>query len=186
MRLRRAMRASAMAGTQAKVTDRGRFEHSSRVMHHGRHCATCTQFYESHGVVHPIRNSPGYDPSIEKESREERHARARQAHYATARQERGSSVVERPPWAAGLSERHLLTIARAHGQNAGTPLWWERAGLWKGSGELRAELREGGHKGDTRGQVGKRAPRGKPVEQTRSEARRIARASATGGGDLPF
>jgi hypothetical protein len=169
------------------MSDRGRFEHAVRVTHGGKSCARCTQFYTSGGVVHPIRDSPGYDPSVEDVQREAHHRRAREAHYATARQERGSSVVQRPPWAAGLSERHLITIARAHGQNAGGHLWWEKAGLYQGMGELRAELREGGHKGDTRGRVGARRTVRQVAEQSRAEARRIASASATGrGADLPF
>lgn len=181
------------------MSDRGRFEHASRIMHGGRHCATCTQFYESGGVVHPIRNSPGYDPSIERDTREERARHAQQERYRGIHRERGSSVVERPPWAAGLTERHLISIARAHGTNAGTPLWWEKAGLTgnvkadprlnqraeKASGELRYALE--GRTVDRRGTAsGARTIERRASVAERAEARRVAIASATGGSDLPF
>jgi hypothetical protein len=107
-------------------------------MHGGKHCARCTQFYYAGGEVHPIRDSPGYDPSIEKDTREERERHAQHERYRGIHRERGSSVVERPPWAAGLTERHLISIARAHGTNAGTPLWWEKAGL---TGSVKADPR---------------------------------------------
>lgn len=150
-------------------------------------------------MVHPIRGSPGYDPSIERDTRQERARRAQEERYRGIRRESGSAVVERPPWAAGLTERHLITIARAHGTNAGTPLWWEKAGLlgsvkadqrWnqraqKESGELRYALegRTLSRQGTAHGArtIEKRAPR-----QTRAEARRVALTSARGGSDLPF
>ena len=124
------------------MSERGRFEHASRVMHRGRHCAKCTQFFYAGGEVHPIRDSPGYDPSVEGISARERHHQARAEFYGHERRETSTSahVVERPPWAAGLSERHLITIAKAHGQNAGMPLWWEKANLVQGEGELRYAL----------------------------------------------
>lgn len=111
-------------------------------MHHGRSCAKCTQFYYAGGEVHPIRDSPGYSQEVADISARERHHRARAEFYAHEKRETSTSahVVERPPWAAGLSERHLITIARAHGQNAGQPLWWEKANLVQGEGELRYAL----------------------------------------------
>jgi hypothetical protein len=149
-------------------------------------------FYESGGVVHPIRNSPGYDPSIEKDTAHERARHAQEARYRGVERERGSQVVERPPWAAGLSERHLLTIAKAHGQSASSPRWWEKAGLYESekrkgqkTGELRDVLREGGSRRDTRLGAAHALER-REVKQTRQEARRIAAASALGGRDLPF
>ena len=166
------------------MSDRGRFEHAVRVTHGGKHCARCTQFYtDEHGEVHPIRGSPGYNPEVEDV---QRHARARQAQEARYRgvgREKHAQTVIRPPWAGGLSERHLATIARAHGQNAGAHLWWEKAGLYSGMAERDYALRESGSRVDTR-----RVERsvGRAVKQSRAEGRRIAVASATGGSDLPF
>lgn len=164
------------------MSDRARFEHAVRVTHGGRRCERCTQFYtDEHGEVHPIRGSPGYSEDVAEHGRQERHRRGREAHYATARQERHSDVVERPPWAAGLSERHLLTIAKAHGQSAGSPLWWEKAGLHSGSGELHRALSEGGRR-----ERRARAQAERPVQQSRAEMRRIAAQSAAAGADLPW
>jgi hypothetical protein len=166
------------------MTDRGRFEHAVRTTHGGRHCSTCTQFYESGGVVHPIRSSPGYDPSVEHVSRQERARHAQEARYRGVERERGAQVVQRPPWAAGLSERHLVTIARAHGQSAGAHLWWEKAGLYEGMAERNYALRESGSRVDTR--TAGRAIKRRVTRAERGAARRVAIASATGGGDLPF
>jgi hypothetical protein len=173
------------------LSTRGRFLNDSRRLHRGggKQCATCTQFYEVHGVVHPIRNSPGYDPEVEKQSAEHReHARQEQT-YGRERQERHVQVVDRPPWAAGISDSNLLAIARAHGQHASQERWWEKAGLYHnrakrgGQDELDKELRGGGHRGDTRKAATRRVSRA--PTQTRQQAAAIARASAM-GSDLPF
>lgn len=161
------------------MSDRGRFEHASRVMHHGRHCATCTQFYTEHGVVHPIRSSPGYDPAIEEISARERHRRAREEFYGHERAEKHAHVVERPPWAVGLSDRHLITIARAHGQNAGMPLWWERANLVQGEGELREALRG-------RSSMDRRVRAAVDVGRKERARPREVHVYQGGGDDLPF
>lgn len=107
--------------------------------------------------------------------------------------------MERPPWAAGLTERHLLSIARAHGTHASVPLWWEKAGLYgsvradqrlnqraeKRSGELRYALE--GRTIDRRGTAGgARTIERRVTAAERRAARRVAIASATGGADLPF
>jgi hypothetical protein len=174
------------------LSTRGRFLNDSRRLHRGggKQCATCTQFFESHGVVHPIRNSPGYDPEIEKQGKEHReHARLERT-YGHERRER-VSIVQRPSWASGISDSNLLAIAAAHGQHASQERWWEKAGLYHnrdkrgGQDELDKVLRGGAHRGDVRKaatrQVSSRAP-----AQTRQQAAAIARASAMGGSDLPF
>jgi hypothetical protein len=146
------------------MTDaRRRFLAASRTAHRGRHCATCTQFYTEHGVVHPIRNSPGYSKGVEEIQAENREHHRLASIYGHERQERGASVVVRPPWSAGISESNLLTIARAHGVHASQEGWWEDAGLYKGMGELRSLLREGGHKGDTRKMAARTAERLEPA-----------------------
>lgn len=124
------------------MSDRGRFEHASRVMHRGKHCATCTQFYEAGGVVHPIRNSPGYDPEVEKVQREEKARHAQRERYRGVHEEAHHQTVQRPSWANGLSDRHLIAIAKSHGQSAGSNLWWEKAGLYEGMAERDYALRE--------------------------------------------
>ncbi|HYW89973.1 MAG TPA: hypothetical protein VFB50_19525, partial [Chloroflexota bacterium] len=48
----------------------------------------------------------------------------------------GGSVI-RPPWAPGWTNNALRELARVNGVDAATDLWWERAGLERGSGELR-------------------------------------------------
>lgn len=150
--------------------------------HHGHSCATCTQFYtDEHGEVHPIRGSPGYSRDVENVQRQERHRRAREAFYAHERPEKHAHVVERPPWAAGLSERHLITIARAHGQNAGMPLWWEKANLVQGEGELRYAL-AGRSTMDRRRRAEVERP-GRRRETPRSAAVHVYKG---GGDDLPF
>lgn len=134
-------------------------------------------------MVHPIRDSPGYDPGVEAVQHQEHARHAQEARYRGVHEERHHQTVQRPPWAAGLSERHLVTIARAHGQSAGSNLWWEKAGLYSGMAERDYALRESGSRVDTR-----RVERtvGREVRQSRSEARKIAAASAGGGADLPF
>ena len=52
----------------------------------------------------------------------------------------------RPPWGAGWTNDQLTAIARAHGESAYAPLWWERAGLDVGSGEVRENVGQGGFK----------------------------------------
>lgn len=156
------------------MSDRGRFEHAVRVTHGGKHCAKCTQFYEAGGVVHPIRDSPGYDPSVEEHTREERGRRAQEARYRGVGQEKHAQVVTRPEWANGLSDRHLLAIAKAHGVSANEHLWWEKAGLYEGMAERDYALRESGSGRDTRQVVRTVARDVKKVERYRPPA------------DLPF
>lgn len=185
------------------MSERGRFEHSSRVMHHGRHCERCTQFYtDSEGEVHPIRGSPGYDPSVEHSQREARERHRLTAMYGRERAERGR-VVERPPWAAGIPDRHLILMAKAHGQNAGAPLWWERANLVgaseqivggrrvraRQSGELREALR-GRSSRDKRSSAGVDTVERELAEMSSSERRRTLaadrRRQAEVREDLPW
>lgn len=58
---------------------------------------------------------------------------------------------ERPPWGAGWTNDQLVNIARAHGESAYAPLWWERAGLDVGSGEVRENVGEGGFRNPNAG-----------------------------------
>jgi len=189
------------------VSARGHFLNDSRAVHRGRHCATCTQFYESHGVVHPIRNSPGYDPEIEKMGAERREHARQATMYGREHKDR-SARVRRPRWAAGISDRNLEKIAEAHGQRASSDLWWERAGLHgnvkagpagsgqraeKMTGELRYELEAGQHRGDSRRSAQRTVTRrelaelGKRTAKQRGADRVIAARSAAGAGsDLPW
>lgn len=50
----------------------------------------------------------------------------------------------RPPWAAGYTNDQVAQLARIAGYSAFEPLWWEKAGLQAGSGEVRDLLREFG------------------------------------------
>ena len=75
---------------------------------------------------------------------------------------------ERPPWAGGLTNDQLVEIARTQGHSAYEPLWWERAGLETGSGEVRELLSEFGVQ---RG-MGRREPT--PAEM-RAERNQLAR-----------
>jgi hypothetical protein len=52
----------------------------------------------------------------------------------------GGSIVDRPPWAVGLTDAQVAAIARNHGVSAAAPAWWERVGLDAGSGEVRDAL----------------------------------------------
>ena len=58
---------------------------------------------------------------------------------------------ERPPWGAGWTNDQLTAIARAHGESAYAPLWWEKAGLDVGSGEVRQNVGEGGFRNPNAG-----------------------------------
>ena len=58
---------------------------------------------------------------------------------------------ERPPWGAGWTNDQLTSIARAHGESAYAPLWWEKAGLDVGSGEVRQNVGEGGFRNPNAG-----------------------------------
>lgn len=51
--------------------------------------------------------------------------------------------VERPPWAAGYTNDQVAAMARTVDRSPFEPLWWEKAGLESGSGEVRELLREG-------------------------------------------
>jgi hypothetical protein len=175
------------------LSTRGRFLNDSRRLHRGggKQCATCTQFYESHGVVHPIRNSPGYDPEVERQGTEHRERARLERTYGHERQERHVSVVARPPWAAGISDSNLLAIASAHGQHASQERWWERAGLYHnrakrgGQDELDKVLRGGAHRGDVRKAATRKVAKPR-AQESRQQSAAIARASALGGSDLPF
>lgn len=48
----------------------------------------------------------------------------------------GEGSVIRPPWSAGWTNDALREVARQSGVDANTPLWWEKAGIEAGSGEL--------------------------------------------------
>jgi murein DD-endopeptidase MepM/ murein hydrolase activator NlpD len=52
--------------------------------------------------------------------------------------------VERPPWAAGLTNLQVAELARRADISPYEPLWWEKVGMEAGSGEVREALREGG------------------------------------------
>jgi flagellum-specific peptidoglycan hydrolase FlgJ len=54
---------------------------------------------------------------------------------------------ERPPWGAGYTNDNLVEIAQQHGQSAYEPLWWEKAGLDTGSGEVRLDVGQSGIRG---------------------------------------
>jgi hypothetical protein len=54
---------------------------------------------------------------------------------------------ERPPWGAGYTNDNLVEIAQQHGQSAYDPLWWEKAGLDTGSGEVRLDVGQSGIRG---------------------------------------
>jgi len=49
----------------------------------------------------------------------------------------------RPPWGAGWTNAGLLELARSQGVSAYEPLWWEKAGLLTGSGEVRTAQQSG-------------------------------------------
>src|SRR5262252_261397 len=49
----------------------------------------------------------------------------------------------RPPWGAGWTNAGLIELARSQGVSAYEPLWWERAGLLTGSGEVRTAQQSG-------------------------------------------
>jgi hypothetical protein len=51
---------------------------------------------------------------------------------------------ERPPWAAGFTNDQVATMAAKVGRSPYEPLWWEKAGLEAGSGEVREMVNEGG------------------------------------------
>jgi hypothetical protein len=141
------------------------------------------EFFEEGGEVHPIRDSPGYDPEVEQIQKEHRAGERQAERYRGIR--RGHSTLIRPPWGSRLTELQLQQIAREAGVNPESELWWEKAHLYPGSGEFR-KLKEAGHRGEQRGLPRRRMRRGKGKE-TRHEARRIAERSATGrGADLPF
>jgi hypothetical protein len=59
----------------------------------------------------------------------------------------GSSGIDRPPWAAGINNEALRQIAKDHGYSAETPGWWQKAGLFSGSGEVRENVGQGGYTG---------------------------------------
>jgi hypothetical protein len=52
--------------------------------------------------------------------------------------------VERPPWATGYTSEQVATMARSVDHSPFEPLWWEKAGLESGSGEVRELLNESG------------------------------------------
>jgi murein DD-endopeptidase MepM/ murein hydrolase activator NlpD len=52
--------------------------------------------------------------------------------------------IERPPWAGNMSNLQVAEIARRQGFSPSEPLWWEKAGLESGSGEVREAVSEGG------------------------------------------
>jgi hypothetical protein len=54
---------------------------------------------------------------------------------------------ERPPWGAGYTNDNLVEIAQQHNQSAYDPLWWEKAGLDTGSGEVRLDVGQSGIRG---------------------------------------
>ena len=60
---------------------------------------------------------------------------------------------ERPPWAAGFTNDQVATMAAKAGHSPYEPLWWEKAGLESGSGEVREMLNESGvNRGDLNAQ----------------------------------
>jgi murein DD-endopeptidase MepM/ murein hydrolase activator NlpD len=52
--------------------------------------------------------------------------------------------IERPPWAAGFTSDQVAEMARKVDRSPFEPLWWEKAGLEAGSGEVREMTRESG------------------------------------------
>jgi hypothetical protein len=53
---------------------------------------------------------------------------------------------ERPPWAVGWTNNGLIELARSQGVSAYEPLWWEKAGMLTGSGEVREDALQSGLK----------------------------------------
>jgi hypothetical protein len=148
-------------------------------------------FFTRGGEVHPIRDSPDYEPAVEEISAEVRHERAQAERYRGVRRERIGRLtggVDRPPWAAGLTDQQLIRIAREHGVRATQEGWWERAHLHSGSGELRTLLREGGHRGE-RGRKGTSAAVAAAEGRHAFKRGRLTaaqRRTARGEHDLPF
>jgi hypothetical protein len=133
-----------------------------------------TEFFEAGGEVHPIRNSPGYSKEVEDVSREQKHHESRERFYRGVKREK--SGVDRPPWAGNLNDTQLRQIAKRHGQSPEREGWWEKAGLWKGTGELRY-AKEEGHLQEQRG-------RPKPAAHGLRRGGRVERYKKA--ADLPF
>jgi len=135
-----------------------------------------------HRVIHPVRDSADYDPEVDDVQRQTKHERDREKHYRGAQRERIGRLtggVDRPPWAAGLSNEQLARIAREHGERATHEGWWERAHLWSGSAELRRLLAEGGYRQER--------TRTKHAALKRGRLSAAQRRSARGDySDLPF
>jgi hypothetical protein len=116
--------------------------------------------------------------------------RAQAERYRGVKRERIGRLtggVDRPPWAAGLTNEQLIRIAREHGQRATDEGWWSRAHLTSGSGELQRLLREGTYRHEKTRKGGAEHATGRTRRAgTRAQEARIARASATGAHDLPW
>lgn len=162
------------------------WERSGERTHYGRTCAS-----RAIGTTKLRTNQRAH----QEQEQQARAALARR--YRGVSSERGHGLdVVRPPWAVGISNQQLVRMARDVGQNAGQDLWWERAGLYSGMGELRELLREGGYR-EEKGRKGTAAARaarelrlehrgsGRQSASERTRARRTAVASA-GGSDLPW
>src|SRR5215472_17353870 len=100
--------------------------------------------------------------------------------YSGAKFGTGVGVI-RPPWAgpAGVSgawsDRALADLAQTYGQNAFTDLWWEKAGLESGSGELRFAKQE--VKQNLGGPEQTKAQATRELAQLQSQQQQIATAS---------
>jgi hypothetical protein len=148
----------------------------------GRHLEAFTE----DGVIHPIRDSPGYSPEVEKMQTEHRHEAERAHKYRGLA--RGRSEVQRPEWAHGLTDIQVRQIAKEHGVSAESEAWWHRVGLYKGMGELKYVTKEGRHIGEQRKGGGERyMKRGRKERQpTAAERAYAARAGSGRAADLPF
>ncbi|HYW88740.1 MAG TPA: hypothetical protein VFB50_13270, partial [Chloroflexota bacterium] len=78
--------------------------------------------------------------------------------------------IDRPRWAAGLTNDQVAEIARAHGASPYEEGWADRVGLEEGSGEVRYALREGGYLGDVRRMSKTPTPAELRAERTRLDA----------------
>jgi hypothetical protein len=87
-----------------------------------------------HRHLVPFRASVGYDREVEQIQKEVNDRRRRAEFYSGERREVETALgggVDRPPWAVGVTNAALERFAREHGENARSPGWWERAGLYR-------------------------------------------------------
>ena len=151
--------------------------------------------FEEHGVIHPIRGSDGYDPEVERMQGEAKREREREDRYRGVARERETELgggVQRPPWASKISTAALERFAHEHGENARSPHWWERAGLYSHR-SLKPGHKDRGELEDVRSylqQDRRRAARStvttEPHRRATAAERAYAARAGRGGSDLPF